>query len=226
VTLLAALARSPRAGSAAVLREGRPAGATALVVVATVLSAAHALRTASEVRVEDVVFGPDRSPVVTTLLTTLGRDLTSVVVYLFESAWDALLVVTALSPLLIWVLGATAIHAAARLYGLKRAFAPMFVVVGYATGLTRPLADLAGLAFGSRGAGAQVGQLVGTVALLWLGVLLWNSIAVHYGLTSGRSLTVLVVAIVLFYLVPLTVILLAVIAVLVSAIVLEYFPAH
>ena len=100
------------------------------------------------------------------------------------------------------------------------------MLVGYATGLTRPLADGAGLLFGTRGPGASIAQLAGTVALVWLGVLLWGGIVAHYGLTSGRSLTVLVVALVLFYLVPLTAIVLAVIAVLVAAVVLEYFPAR
>ena len=208
------------------LRDGRLSAASVLVAVATAISTLHALRTASEVRVEDLVFGPERSPLIDALLGTIGRDLTSVVVYLFQSAWDALLVATALSPVLIWVLGATAIHAAARLYGIRRPMGPMFVFVGHATGLTRPAADVAGLIFGSRGAGASVAQLIGTAALVWLGVLLFSGIAVHYGLTSGRSLTVLVLALVLFYLIPLTLILLAVIAVLVAAVVLEYFPAR
>jgi hypothetical protein len=200
--------------------------AALLVLAATVLSAAHAIRFSSEVAVEDVVFGPGRSPLITTLLGTIGRDLTSVVVYVIERAWDALLVATALSPLLIWVLGATAIHAAARLEGSRPPFRSIFVLVGYATGLTRPLADVAGLVFGSRGAGAPVAQLVGAVALVWLGVLLWNGIRAHYSVPGGRALTILVVAVVLFYLAPLTLILLAVIAVLVAAVVLEYFPAR
>ena len=225
MSLLISLARSPSRGAEAVVRDGRLPGTTALVGIATVISTAHAMRTATEVRVEDIVFGPERSPVISALLGTIGRDLTSVVVYLIQSAWDALLVATALSPILIWVLGATAIHAAARLSGVRRSFVPIFVLVGQATALTRPVADLPGLVLGSRGAGASIGQLFGTAALVWLGVLLWRGICAHYGLTSGRSLTVLLVAIVLFYLIPLTAIVLAVIAVIVAAIVLEYFPA-
>jgi hypothetical protein len=226
MSLLFALARSPRAGAATVLRDGRVLGATVLVAVATAISTLHAIRFASEVAVEDVVFGPGRSPLITTLLSTIGRDLTSVVVYVIERAWDTLLVVTALSPLLIWVLGATAIHAAARLAGSRRPFQPILVLVGYATGSTRPLADLAGLIFGSRGPGAALAQLIGTVALVWLGVLLWNGIAAHYAVTGGRALTILVVALLLFYLAPLTLILVALLAVLATAIVLEYFPAR
>lgn len=226
MSLLLALARSPRLGAAAVVRDGRLVFATLVVAVATLISTAHAIRFAAEVPVEDVVFGPERSPIIGTLLATIGRDLTSVVVYVIERAWDALLVATALSPALIWILGATAIHAAARLAGTRRPFLPVFVLVGYATGLTRPLADLAGLVFGARGAGAPVAQLLGTVALAWLGVILWNGVRVHYAASGGRALTILLVALVLFYLAPLTLILLAIVAVLVAAVVLEYFPAR
>jgi len=226
VSLLLALARSPARGATAVVRDGSLGMAALLVLAATVISTAHAVRFSSEVAVEDVVFGPERSPLITALLSTLGRDLTSVVVYVIERAWDALLVATALGPLLIWVLGATAIHAAARLQGSRHPFLPIFVLAGHATGLTRPLADLAGLIFGSRGAGAPVAQLVGSVAVVWLGVLLWNGIVAHYAVTGGRALTILLMAVLLFYLAPLTLILLAVIAVLVAAVVLEYFPAR
>ncbi len=226
MTALLALARSPRLGATAVVTHGSLVLAALLVAAATVVSSLHALRFASEVTVEDVVFGPDRSPLVTALLATLGRDLTSVVVYVFERAWNALLVASALSPALIWILGATAIQAAARLGGDRRPFLPMFVLVGHATGLTRPLADLAGLAFGSRGAGAGVAQLFGALALVWLAVLMWHGVRVHYGVTGGRAVTILALALVLFYLAPLTLILVAVIAVLVAAIVLEFFPAR
>lgn len=226
MTALVALARSPRDGAVRVVRDGRLASAILLIVAATVISSAHAARYASEVAVEDVVFGRDRSPVIDALLATLGRDLTSVVVYVVERAWEALLVATALSPLLIWILGATAIHAAARLAGISRPFMPMLVLVGHATGLTRPAADIAALALGSRGAGAAVAQLVGSAALVWLALLLWHGVRAHYEVAGGRALTILVVALVLFYLVPLTLVLVAVIAVLVAAIVLEYFPAR
>jgi hypothetical protein len=226
MTLLLALARSPREGALRVVRDGRLAASAALVGAATVISTAHAIRFGSEVQVEDVVFGPGRSPLIDALLATLGRDLTSVVVYVLQRAWDALLVATALSPVLIWVLGATAIHAAARLGGASRPFVPILVLVGHATGLTRPVADLAGLAFGSRGPGAALAQAVGAATGVWLGLLLWHGIRAHYGVAGGPALTILVVAVALFYLAPLTLVLLALIAVLVAAVVLEYFPAR
>jgi hypothetical protein len=226
VTALVALARSPRAGAAAVVREGRLGTAVLLVAAATVLSLVHTVRFASEVSVQDVMFGPQRSPAVTALLETLGIEMTAVVLYLVESSWNALLVVSALAPVLIWLLGATAIHASARLSGNVRAFSPMLVLVGYATGLTRPLADAAALAFGSRGAGGGIAQVAGTAALIWLAILAFHGIRAHYGVPDGRAVSILVVAIVFFYLAPLTLILVALIAILVAAVVLEYVPAR
>ena len=226
MSLLVALARSPREGAAALVREGGLLGAALVIAAATVIAGAHAARFASEVSVDDIAFGPGRSPVITALLATLGRDLTAVVVYVIQRAWDSLLVATALAPLLIWILGATAIHAAARLGGAGQPFRPILVLVGYATGLTRPLADLSGLVLGSRGSGAALTQALGTVALVWLGVLLWQGVRVHYAVSSGKAVTILILALALFYLAPLTLILVAVIAVLAAAVILEYFPAR
>lgn len=219
------LARDPRAGVPAVIANGRLAGAVVLVAVATALAAFNALRFSSQVSVQDVMFGDTRSPVIGVLLGALGRDLTAIVLHLLERAWDGILVATALGPLFIWLLGATAIHASARLNGIVRPFAPMLVLHGYATGLMRPVADGAALLLGARGAGAAVAQLIGAAAIVWLGVIVWRGIQAYYGVAGGRALTILVVAIVLFYLAPLVLIVTAVIAILVSAIVLEYVPA-
>jgi len=209
-----------------VLRDGRIAGAALLVGGATAISIAHTLRFASEVAVEDVVFGPGRSPAISFLLSTLGTEMTAIVVYLLQSAWAGLLAVTALSPLLIWLLGATAIHAAARLSGHAARFGPMLVLCGYAAGLTRPLADLTGLALGSAGVGGQVAQVFGLVALVWLALLARGGIAAHYRVSGERATSILVVAIAFFYLAPLTLVLLAVAAILIAAIILEYVPAR
>lgn len=220
-----ALARSPRRGAALVVREGSLPVAGVMVAAATVLSVIHTLRFASEVAVEEVMFGPRRSPAVGVLLEALGRDMTSVVLHLFQSSWTALLAVGALAPILVWLLGATAVHAAARLNGIARPFLPVLVLFGYATGLTRPVADLAALAVGPRGPAAALPQIAGVAALVWLGLIVWHGIRAHYELPGGRALTLLVVAVVLFYLAPITLILLALIAILVAAVLLEYVPA-
>lgn len=220
-----ALLTSPRSGAPRVLGEGRLVVAGLLVTAATALSVINTVLFASEVAVEEVMFGPGRSPAVGMLLDVLGRDMTSVVLYLFQSSWTALLAVGALAPALVWVLGSTAVHAAARLNGIRRPFLPMLVLFGYAIGMTRPAADLAELAGGPQGPAAALAQIVGLVATVWLGVIVWHAARAHYDLPGGRALTLLVVALVFFYLVPITLILLALVAILVAAVVLEYVPA-
>jgi hypothetical protein len=225
VRTIVALARSPREGAALVLREGRLPVAFAMIGLATTLTIAQTIRFASEIAVEEVMFGPGRSPAVDALLASLGRDMTSVVLHLFQSSWTALLVVGAVSPILVWLLGATAVHAAARLNGLRKPFRPMLVLFGYAVGLTSPIAGVAALVAGPRAAGSALPQLAGLVYLVWLGLIVWHGIRAHYELPGGRALTLLVVALVFFYLAPVTLILLALIAILVAAVVLEYVPA-
>lgn len=218
------LARDPRAGVPFVLASGRVPTAIVLVAIAETFAGLNAIRFASQVTPQDVMFGEGRSPLVGMLLASLGRDLTAVVLHLFERAWDGIVAASALGPLFIWLLGATAIHASARLNGVARPLRPMFVLHGYATGLMRPVADGAALVLGARGTGAAIAQVVGALAVVWLGVIVWRGIGAYYGVAGGRALTILVVALVLFYLVPAALIVVAVVSILVSAIVLDFFP--
>ena len=199
MSTIVALLRSPADGAARVLREGRPSVALILVGAATALSVLNTLRFASAVAVEEVMFGPGRSPAVGLLLGLLGREGTSVVLYLFQSSWPALLAVGALAPVL--------------------------VLFGYAVGITRPAADLAALTGDPQGPSAALTQLIALGATVWLGLIAWHGIRAHYDLTGGRALTLLVVALVFFYLAPITLILLALVAILVAAVLLEYVPA-
>jgi hypothetical protein len=147
------------------------------------------------------------------------------VLHLFHEAWAAILAASALGPVFIWLLGASAIHASARLNGVARPIMPMFVLHGYATGLRRPVADGIALVLGPRGPLAALAGLVGVLAILWLGIIVWHGIRTYYAVSGGKALTILVVAIVLFYVVPLALILAAVVAIVVAAFVLEYVPA-
>jgi len=225
LTHLLLLARDPRSGVAAVLASGRVTVAIALVAFAEVLAGLSALRFAREIPVEQVMFGETRSGPVAILIGSLGRELTAIVLHLFQQAWDGIIVASALGPLFIWLLGATAIHASARLNGTRRPLGPMFILHGYATGLMRPVADGAALLLGPRGPGAALAQLVGALAIVWLGVIVWHGIRTYYGVTGGKALTILVMALVLFYVVPLALIVAAVVALIVAAFVLEYVPA-
>ncbi len=222
---LVALVRSPRRGIALVLATGRLPVALGLVLLATAVAAVSAARFAGDVPVSSVLYGPDRSPAIGTLIDTLGVDRAAVIGYLIEQVWTAVIVVTAFSPLLVWVLGATAVQAAARLEGIRRPFGPMFVFFGYATALTRIPADGAAAILGSgKAAGAPFAQLVGTLCLGWLAFLLWRAIEAHYALAPTRAAIVLLIAVVVFYVVPLALIIGAAIAILVAAIVLDYVP--
>lgn len=192
--------------------------ACALMAIASVLAVAAALRFAAAVPFEVVVYGERRSPAIAALLEALGRERTAVVVYLLERSWSALLAVTALTPVLLWTLGSTAVHAAARLAGSRRALLPLFILFGYAAALARIPADLATLA-----APALAGA-VGAATTVGFGAVAWSALRQHHGLAPQRALTTLLIAIALFYVVPLALIVAALIAILAAAIVLEYVP--
>jgi hypothetical protein len=218
------LARDPRTGVREILASGSPFTALILVGLATAIAALNAARIGSEVSVQEIMFGERRSAAVDILVCGLGRDLTAVVLHLFERTWTWILVASALGPVFIWLLGATAIHASAALNGVGRPLGPMFVLHGYATGLMRPIADGIALALGPRGPGAGIAGVIGGLAVLWLGVIVWQGIRAYYGVSGGKGLTVLVVALVLFYLVPLALIFLSVGGIVAAAVVLEFVP--
>ncbi|HLZ47826.1 MAG TPA: hypothetical protein VKR80_04175 [Candidatus Limnocylindria bacterium] len=225
MTALLDLVRAPRRGVATILAGGRLWVAVGLVVLSTAVAAVSAARFAADVPVSSILYGSDRSPAIATLIELLGRDRAAVIGYLVEQIWTAVVVVTAFSPLFVWILGATAVHAAARLDGVRRPLRPMFVFFGYATALTRIPADGAAAILGSgRAAGASLAQIVGVACLGWLAVLAWRAIEAQYALASGRAFVVLVIAIVLFYVVPFALIVGAFVAILIAAIVLDYVP--
>lgn len=200
------------------LSSGRLAIALALMAVATALAMAIALRFAAAVPFEDVVYGERRSPAISALLGSLGRERTAVIVYLLERSWTALVIATGLTPLLLWVLGSTAVQAAARLSGSGAPFRPLFILFGYAVALARIPADLASLAV------PAAAGLAGALGAAMLGLVAWSSLQQHHGLVPQRATTTLVIAMALFYVVPLALIVAAVVAIVVAAIVLEYVP--
>ena len=195
-----------------------------LVALATVAATAAALRFGAEVPFDQFAFGSGRSPAIGALLDLIGPGRTAIVVYLLERSWFALIVAGALGPVLIWLLGASALHAAARLFGERRPFMPTLVVFGSATGVARLPAEAAAALGGSRGAGGTVAQVIGVAALVWLGVVAWRTIAELYGMSGQRALSAVVVAVALFYLAPLGVVVVAGVAILVAAVLLDLVP--
>src|SRR5207245_4003848 len=66
-----------------------------------------------------IVFGSTRSAIVDTLLVAIGVERTAVLVYVLQRSFDALVVAAAITPIFLWLLGSSAIHAAARFRGVR-----------------------------------------------------------------------------------------------------------
>jgi hypothetical protein len=221
---LLALARSPSAGAPIVLARGRLLSAVLLVLAATLVSALGAVRLSGETYLDDLFFGATRHPVVSAMLQTLGTERTAVVIYLVQRSFDAILVATAVTPIFVWLLGSSAVQASARLAGIRRPYLPLLVFFGYAAALTLIPANAASLALGTRATiGAQVAQLIGLACLVWLGVIVYRGVRAYYEIDQTLATRVLVVALVLFYLVPLILIVAAGVSIIVAAVILGYF---
>lgn len=217
------LLRHPREAAGRIVVEGRPNDAALGIALACVIAALATARFAGATSVADLVYGPQRSPLVGTLLEAIGTARTAVVVYLLEQAWNAVLAVTAIGPLFVWLLGATAVHAAATLAGVGRPFRPFNLFAAYATAAALIPAGLIGLALEGepRSAAAALGRLLGFALLVWLGSLYYQGIRAYYRVGPSRALTVLFIALTLFYFVPLAVIATAVVAIVAAAVALE-----
>lgn len=221
--LFVALAWRPRSGVLDVLADGRALGGLLAVALACAVAALNTARFAEATSVSDLAYGPQRSPLVSLLLDSLGTARTAVVVYLVEQAWQAVLAVTAVGPLLVWLLGATAVHAAARLADAGRPFWRFGVFASFATGLALVPSGIVSLALEAdpRSPLAAIGRLIGLTLLLWLAFLYYRGIQAYYRVSASRSLTILIVAVTLFYLVPLVLIAAAIIAIVAAAVFLE-----
>jgi hypothetical protein len=224
VDALAALARSPRTGVDVVLARGSAPLAFVLMTLASIVSAMAAARMAAATNVDELFLAETRQPWVQTMIDALGPERTSVVLYLVQRSFDAVIVATAISPLFVWLLGSSAIHASARIAGLRRPYGPLLVLFAYATALTLVPASIATLLLGAgQGTGPRIAGAIGWACLLWLGVIAFRAIRAHYGVTGDTAVRILVIAMVLFYLIPLVLIVLAAVAIVVAAILLNYF---
>jgi len=219
-----ALARSPSAGAPIVLARGRLLSAVLLVLAATLVSGLGAVRISNETYLDDFFFGATRHPLITAMLQALGTERTAVVIYLMQRSFDAVLVATAVTPIFVWLLGSSAVQASARLAGISRPYLPLLILFGYAAALTLIPANAATLVFGTGATvAAQVAQLIGVACLAWLGVIAYRGVRAYYEVDHSGALRILVVALVLFYLVPLILIVGAAAAIIVAAVILGYF---
>jgi hypothetical protein len=219
-----ALARSPSAGAPIVLARGRLLSAVMLVLAATMISALAAVRLSSETILDDLFFGATRHPLVTAMIQALGAERTAVVIYLVQRSFDAVLAATAVTPVFVWLLGSSAIQASARLAGIRRPYGPFLKFFGYASALTLIPSNAASLALGSGPTvGAQIAQLVSLVCLIWLGVIAYRGVRTYYAVDRAKATRILLVALVVFYLIPLVLIVGAAVSIIFAAVILEYF---
>ena len=221
---IVALARSPGHGTPIVLARGRFVTALLFVFAATLVSALVAVRIATETNVDELFLSETRHPGVTAMLEAFGPERTAVVLYLVQRSFDAVVVATALTPVFIWLLGSSAVHAAARVLGFRRPFLPILTFFGYASALTLIPPSATALAVGvGGGIGSQLAGLVNLACLVWLAVLAYRGVIAHYGTSGEHAVRILVVALVLFYLIPVVLIVGSAVAIVVAALVLGYF---
>ena len=210
-------------GAAAVLERGRWRVAVLAVALACAIAALNVRRFAGSVSIESLAYGPERSDLVRVLLDTIGTARTAVLVYFAEQAWTSVLVVSAAAPLLVWLLGATAVHAAAAMADARSRFGRFFVFFGYATASALVPSGLVSLALEGepRSPAAVLGRVLGLALLVWLAATAYRGIRAYYGVGSARARTILAIAIGLFYLVPLALIIVAVAALVAAAMALQ-----
>jgi hypothetical protein len=197
--------------------------ALACVALAMVFSTLGAYRISQTVHVEDIVFGPTRSAIVDTLLMAIGVERTAVLVYMLQRSFDLLVVAAALTPIFLWLLGSSAIHAAARFRGVRgRAYLPLLVLFAYAELVYQVPTSIAGIAFAGGPLGG-IADAVSLVMLVWFGVVVHRGIERHYGVGGDAALGILLLGGLAFYLLPLFLIGVALVVIVLAAAILEYF---
>jgi hypothetical protein len=195
----------------------------ACVPIAMVFSTLSAYRLSQTVRVDDIVFGPTRSAIVDALLLAIGVERTAVLVYVLQRSFDALVVAAALTPIFLWLLGSSAIHAAARIRGLRgRPYLPLLVLFGYAEFVYQVPTSLAGIAFAG-GPLTPLADVVSVVMLVWLAFVVHRAIELHYGVSGDQALAIFIIGGLAFYLLPLILIGILLVAIVVAAAILQYF---
>ncbi len=195
----------------------------ACVPIAMVFSILSAYRLSQAVHVDDIVFGPTRSAIVDTLLLAIGVERTAVLVYVLQRSFDALVIAAALTPIFLWLLGSSAIHAAARIRGLRgRPYRPLLVLFGYAELVYQLPTSLAGIAFAG-GPLTPFADVVSVVMLVWLALVVHRGIELHYGVLGDQALAIFILGALAFYLLPLILIGILLVAIVVAAAILQYF---
>jgi hypothetical protein len=195
----------------------------ACVPIAMVFSVLSAYRLSQTVHVDDIVFGPTRSAIVDTLLVAIGVERTAVLVYVLQRSFDALVVAAALTPIFLWLLGSSAIHAAARFRAVRgRPYRPLLVLFGYAELAYQLPTSLAGIAFAG-GPLTPLADVISVVMLVWFAFVVRRAIELHYSVSGDQALAIFLIGGLAFYLLPLILIGILLVSVVVAAAILQYF---
>ena len=195
----------------------------ACVPVAMVFSILSAYRLSQTVHVDDIVFGPARSAIVDSLLLAIGVERTAVLVYVLQRSFDALVVAAAVTPIFLWLLGSSAIHAAARFRGVRgRPYWPLLVLFGYAELVYQLPTSLAGIAFAG-GPLTPLADVVSVVMLVWFAFVVHRAIELHYSVSGDQAVAIFLIGGLAFYLLPLILIGILLVSVVVAAAILQYF---
>jgi len=188
-----------------------------------VFSTLSAYRLSQTIHVDDIVFGPTRSAIVDTLLLAIGVERTAVLVYVLQRSFDALVVAAALTPIFLWLLGSSAIHAAARFRGVRgRPYLPLLVLFGYAGLVYQLPTSLAGILFAG-GPFSPIADVISVVMLVWLAFVVHRAIELHYGVPGDQATAIFILGGLAFYLLPLILIGILLVSIVVAAAILQYF---
>jgi len=195
----------------------------ACVPIAMAFSTLSAYRLSQTVHVDAIVFGPTRSAIVDALLLAIGVERTAVLVYVLQRSFDALVVAAALTPIFLWLLGSSAIHAAARFRGVRgRPYRPLLVLFGYAELVYQLPTSLAGIVFAG-GPFTPFADVISVVMLVWLVFVVHRAIEIHYGVPGDQATAIFILGGLAFYLLPLILIGVLLVAIVVAAAILQYF---
>jgi hypothetical protein len=201
-------------------------GAILGIAIAMGFSTLAAYRLSTTTRVDELIFGPGRSDAVDLFIQAIGVDRTAVLVYMLQRSFDALVVASAITPLFLWALGSSAMHAAARIRGVRgRPYLPIVILFAYATVVYQVPTSTAGLVFGAFGSGPgpQLASAVSIAALVWFALVVYRGIELHYAVSGDRALAIFALGAIAFYFIPLLLIVAALVAIVLAAALLQYF---
>ena len=103
-----------------------------------------------------------------------------------------------------------------------RPYGPLLVLFGYAELMYQLPTSLAGIVFAG-GPFTPIADVISIVMLVWLAFVVHRAIEMHYSVSGDQALAIFLIGGLAFYLLPLILIGILLVAIVVAAAVLEYF---